>query len=700
MDPRPHLLSIFAQLNSVVLFLKPHIGCSATMSDVRAAKLRKLNKLRMRVPHTSDSALAAILKDVAENGIPDLVSRNHIHEAAMQLLDIDTANGKLLIQLPLTTVAGGVELVYAVNPFAFQSHAYYNGGSFQTLLDDTVVREGHSYDNPLKLVIYGDEVTPGKELAHDNQRKIWCLYFSFGELLPVFHMEEAWFPLLILRTSIVARIAGGVSQVYAECIRLFFGGLPSNMCTGGCVLVDKAGKLLRLFAILWMVIQDGGAHKVLWHCKGDAGTRFCMICKDASVTVDSGEVDEDDVPILICPDIRSDNVNLASDADIRGTVDRLAARAGTMSNPRFELLQQAVGFRHEPHGILRNESLRDIVKPASQYVHDWMHCICVTGVMNIIIYRLLLALMATGMPDIYARLYAYCASFHWPAFRRHGSAVQGLFTHKRQVANTNAKNFKAAASEFLSLYPILALYVVRVVLRAGICIYECKSFLALCDLVDLLLVANLGKCTPKQLQDAVTAFLDACKEADWEQYMTPKFHWLIHLPYHLQYFGCLPTCWVHERKHRVAKRYAHYNLRSIEETIIANILSHNLFALEQPSTFDLSVGLVQPVEASDRVRDLVEVLFGFRLNPDDCHTAFKVRVIPAGYCCRGDYVLIKAADSINFVAGRVVLHVQVVDTCISIVNLWTPIAYDPNNGYADWQTDLNMDAQVFLHATF
>ena len=42
-----------------------------------------------------------------------------------------------------------------------------------------------------------------------------------------------------------------------------------------------------------------------------------------------------------------------------------------------------------------------------------------------------------------------------------------------------------------------------------------------------------------------------------------------------------------------------------------------------------------------------------------------------------------------------VLHVQVVDTCISFVNLWTPIAYDPNNGYADWQTDLNMDAQVF-----
>ena len=109
----------------------------------------------------------------------------------------------------------------------------------------------------------------------------------------------------------------------------------------------------------------------------------------------------------------------------------------------------------------------------------------------------------------------------------------------------------------------------------------------------------------------------------------------------------------------------------------------------------MSVGLVQPVEASARVRNLVEVLFGFRLNPDDCHTAFKVRVIPAGYCCRGDYVLIKAADSINLVAGRVVLHVQVFDTCISIVNLWTPIAYDPNNGYADWQTDLNIDTEVF-----
>ena len=47
-----------------------------------------------------------------------------------------------------------------------------------------------------------------------------------------------------------------------------------------------------------MVVQHGRAHKVLWR-KGDAGTRFCMVCKDVSVTEDSGEVDEYDVPIYI-----------------------------------------------------------------------------------------------------------------------------------------------------------------------------------------------------------------------------------------------------------------------------------------------------------------------------------------------------------------------------------------------------------------
>ena len=45
--------------------------------DDRAAQLRKLNGFRRRLPHCTASALASILADVRENGIPEGGVRRH-----------------------------------------------------------------------------------------------------------------------------------------------------------------------------------------------------------------------------------------------------------------------------------------------------------------------------------------------------------------------------------------------------------------------------------------------------------------------------------------------------------------------------------------------------------------------------------------------------------------------------------------------
>ena len=107
---------------------------------------------------------------------------------------------------------------------------------------------------------------------------------------------------------------------------------------------------------------------------------------------DTGELDEDGVPIIVCRTIGTRALKTVSDDEIRGSVDRLAAREATMSIGDYGLWQQAVGFNNEPDGILRNDRLRNHVRPASQYCHDWMHALMVAGVMNKIIFALLLAL--------------------------------------------------------------------------------------------------------------------------------------------------------------------------------------------------------------------------------------------------------------------------------------------------------------------
>ena len=127
-----------------------------------------------------------------------------------------------------------------------------------------------------------------------------------------------------------------------------------------------------------MVLQDGAAHKSLFCCKGDAGTRLCMLCKNL-VTAKSGLVDEDGTDLLQCSLIHEKDMDWASDADIFGTVDRLAVRAGVEKPDVFKSWCTAAGFNHEPYGLLLNMRLRPYIQPTEQFCHDWMHCLAMRG---------------------------------------------------------------------------------------------------------------------------------------------------------------------------------------------------------------------------------------------------------------------------------------------------------------------------------
>ena len=129
----------------------------------------------------------------------------------------------------------------AVNPFAFMYHAYKEGGPFQKLMDETVALENVSVENPSKLCVYADEVVPRKELSHNNKRKQWCMYWSFGELLPYFHLEETWIPILAIRSSTVSAASAGISQVMAKALLLVFGDVGHDTSTCGISLIAKDG---------------------------------------------------------------------------------------------------------------------------------------------------------------------------------------------------------------------------------------------------------------------------------------------------------------------------------------------------------------------------------------------------------------------------------------------------------------------------
>ena len=193
--------------------------------------------------------------------------------------------------------------------------------------------------------------------------------------------------------------------------------------------------------------------------------------------------------------------------------------------PKWQLEQQAAGFTHEPWGILLGPSIEGHIKPADQMCHDWMHATAVSGVCNVIFLLLLTLPAIDGFGRVYEQLYTYLDAWEFPKHMPQGKVVRDLLLSERSTANRRANAFNAMASEILALLGPLSVFIVRTVVRAGICIPECKAFLALVDMMDVLQLATTGSCTAQELRDVIDAFL-ACILAipEWAPYLIPKFH--------------------------------------------------------------------------------------------------------------------------------------------------------------------------------
>ena len=113
--------------------------------------------------------------------------------------------------------------------------------------------------------------------------------------------------------------------------------------------------------------------------------------------------------------------------------------------------------------MLLDEELRDVVAPASQWCHDWMHMLYVKGVFNLILHLTLRAVKQhPPTRDIYSRLQTYVGM--WTLPKRIGSAkrLSNQFSPKRERANEAASVFKCQASDGLTLTPIIAFFLQKV----------------------------------------------------------------------------------------------------------------------------------------------------------------------------------------------------------------------------------------------
>ena len=227
-----------------------------------------------------------------------------------------------------------------------------------------------------------------------------------------------------------------------------------------------------------------------------------MLCANL-VAESSGLVDEDGDDILICSLIDEDQLLFSSDADIRAAIARLAAHKVTDTAGDFKLRQQAVGFNHTSEGLLNDPSLEDIVYPASQYCHDWMHTVFASGVFNIVV---LLTFQAArkARANVWAVLRDYVLNFAWPKSVNFDPAVSDHLSPDRIKAHIKAKHFKCSASDGLNLLPVMCLFVRSVLNRVpGIDLAALDALICLADLVDALAAVSSGTISAEYLRERV-----------------------------------------------------------------------------------------------------------------------------------------------------------------------------------------------------
>ena len=345
-----------------------------------------------------------------------------------------------------------------------------------------------------------------------------------------------------------------------------------------------------------------------------------------------------------------------------------AAKAAGTSNTQMKKLEQEYGWSEPTGSILYDASVSRELNPVDQTCFDWHHVYLVNGIFNEAVAQPVRALKPHGVG--YSNFHDFMHFWHWPR-RLEGRSVTGksAFSPKRAKSSWKAETFHSGASESMSLYPVLAHFVRTILLPAGIEAAACNAFLALCLVLDLLMVVNRGIVSATRLRDAVIDHLRQFAATHGEDAMTPKFHYSIHLYIFLRIFRFLVGCLLHERKHRLIKRYlqdAHNTPSTFDASILRECTVRHMTVLKHnPNLFSTSVGLVPPlVECKAEVRQWFQREFGSMPK-----MAASCRYSRFATASRGDVVAVRDEGG-ELEIGRLLLLVQFggEDECMAVLH--------------------------------
>ena len=107
----------------------------------------------------------------------------------------------------------------------------------------------------------------------------------------------------------------------------------------------------------------------------------------------------------------------------------------------------------------------------------------------------------------------------------------------------------------MSAGPAIRKWLEDVIKPKGLCPLHVESLLRCIDVLYLLSQIHTGHVTSKMLAEALAIHYAAHVIAYGYTLFVPKHHYMLHIPAQLDKFTMLIMCYVHERKHKILKRF-------------------------------------------------------------------------------------------------------------------------------------------------
>lgn len=578
--------------------------------DKGGSKRRKISDLRSSLPFCSQTALAAICKEIESGGLPENLSRYAIWKETKDFLEDSsmTMYGPFFKHAEVTTVDNTKKETIYINFLSLLSGTFHKAGAFTDFLLQLHAVTPSSVERPWRCVAFCDEVHPGN-ILHSTSRKSWCIYISFLEFNRFLSKSDCWFCVAISRSQEVGTFAAGISQLFRIVLEdIFASGVPET----GVLLTSPKGSL-RLHFTLSMILQDGAAQKSVWASRQDTGSKPCFLCKNLFQLRDASTLEAGGGNVF-SQFLKHDQLQIATDTEVVSSWQRLGRQLHTVSKKEFDLRQQAAGLSYSVHALLSSEKLlnNNLLKPVSLYAFDYMHGLCSHGVLNDMLFLVVesIHLSESGLKP-WDNLKDWMELWSFP--RAYSiSDIEKLFEGKAVASNRKAGTFKCDASQLLQVYKPVEHFLKVMYLAHNIMVVQCKAYVCWTKVLDYLTsLPFLSDNSPAKLLSLVEKAMAATVAGGFADQMKPKFHWCLHFADCLRRWSQLPACWALERKHKQPRKFGsvHCKLVTYEKGLLSAVsMEHINTLVTQHDLFKASCHLINPSGLTKKLEKMFQEL--------------------------------------------------------------------------------------------